>query len=126
MFVEQMRNDSPFQQNVADISDCAPGVNPPIRMSHISVWYAFIQMFLICTAEILVNPVIYQFASDAAPNQLMSIVQSFTLVSGRTLSNCITGLLSNAVFQRKLNQQTDKYWNMTNTTRPTEIALGEC
>ena len=84
-----MRNDSPFQQNVADISDCAPGVNPPIRMSHISVWYAFIQMFLI--AEILVDPDNYHFASEVSPNQLMSVLQPFNLVSGRTISNCITG-----------------------------------
>ena len=64
-----MRRDSPFQQNVAEISDCAPGVNPPIHMSDISAWYAFIPMFLIGFAEILVNPVICQFAFDTALNQ---------------------------------------------------------
>ena len=54
-----MRRDSPFQQTVAEISERAPDVNPPIHMSYISAWYAFIQMFLIGTAEILVNLVIY-------------------------------------------------------------------
>ena len=80
MSVEQMRRDSPFQQNVLEI-----------YMSDISVWYAFIQMFLTSTAEILDNPDNYHFASDVAPNQLMSVLQPFTLVSGRTISNCITG-----------------------------------
>ena len=54
----------------------------------------------------------------------MSIVQYFNLVAGGTFSNCITGPLSNAVFPRTFNQQTDKYWNMINNKGPTEIALG--
>ena len=91
----------------------------PFHMSDISAWYAFIQMFLISTAEILVNPEIYQFASDVAPNQLMSIVQSSNLVSGRTFSNCITGPLSNVVFL------IDKDWNMICNKGPTENGWDE-
>jgi len=47
-------------------------------------------MILTGIGEILVNPVIYSYAFDTAPERLRSIVQSLNLVAGGAISNAIT------------------------------------
>lgn len=114
--VEFLRRQAPFIEGDDGISKCAPGMSPPIHMSDISCFLAFVPMILTGIAEILVNPVVYQFAFESAPSQLMSVVQAFNLVVAGALSNCITGPLSNAIFPDNLNQPTDPHWSQSNTT----------
>merc|ERR1711907_335741 len=60
-------------------------------------------MLITGVAEILVNPVVYQFAFEQAPPQLMSVVQAFNLVVAGSFSNCITGPLAVLLFPDDLD-----------------------
>jgi len=84
------------------ISKCAPS-KLEIHMSEMSCFWAFIPMFITGIGEILVNPVVYEFAFAEAPSQLLSVVQAFNLVVAGSISNCITGPLSILVFPDNLN-----------------------
>merc|ERR1712093_942211 len=85
-----------------EISQCAPS-GKEIPMSNISCFWAFIPMILTGIAEILVNPVTYQFAFAEAPHQLLSVSQSFNLVVAGAISNCVTGPISNLLVKDNLN-----------------------
>jgi len=82
------------------LSQCA---SAGALMSNISCFWAFIPMFLTGIGEILVNPVVYEFAFAAAPNSLLSIVQAFNLVVAGSFSNCITGPLGELFVPVDLN-----------------------
>lgn len=84
------------------LSKCAPS-QLQIHMSDMSCFWAFIPMFITGIGEILVNPVVYEFAFAEAPSQLLSIVQAFNLVVAGSISNCITGPLSIWFFPDNLN-----------------------
>lgn len=84
------------------ISKCAPP-KLAIHMSDMSCFWVFIPMFITGIGEILVNPVVYEFAFAEAPSQLLSVVQAFNLVVAGSISNCITGPLSILVFPNNLN-----------------------
>lgn len=104
--IETVRRGSGFIPNspgtTDGVSKCAPG-SLEIHMSHMSCFWAFIPMFITGIGEILVNPVVYEFAFAEAPSQLLSIVQAFNLVVAGSISNCITGPLSILVFPDNLN-----------------------
>lgn len=72
-------------------------------MSNISCLWGFIPMIITGIAEILVNPVTYQFAFAEAPHQLISVSQSFNLVVAGAISNCVTGPISNLLVKDNLN-----------------------
>ena len=72
-------------------------------MSEMSCFWAFIPMLMTGIGEILVNPVVYEFAFAEAPSQIMSVVQAFNLIVAGSISNCITGPLSILVFPDNLN-----------------------
>lgn len=102
IFIEQVRRGRPFIDGKDDegISKCAAA---GIHMSDMSCFWAFIPMFITGIGEILVNPVVYEFAFSEAPPQLLSVVQAFNLVVAGSISNCITGPLSILVFPNNLN-----------------------
>jgi len=122
--VEYIRRQADFKLGVEGVSLCAPPIDPPIHMSNVSCFLAFIPMVITGIAEILVNPVIYQFAFIAAPPQLISVVQSFNLVVAGAISNAITGPLANAVFPTNLNQPQDPHWGQCNVTDT--VSHGDC
>merc|ERR1712203_356114 len=101
--VELMRRNADFIPGEEGIARCAASVVPPIHMSNISGFVAFIPMLITGIAEILVNPVVYQFAFTAAPSNLMSVVQAFNLIVAGAISNAITGPVSTAIFPNNLN-----------------------
>jgi dipeptide/tripeptide permease len=102
IILEDIRRTRGFVPGKDGISKCAPTVLK-IHMSEMSCFYAFIPMFMTGIGEILVNPVVYEFAFAEAPSQLLSVVQAFNLVVAGSISNCITGPLSIAVFPSNLN-----------------------
>merc|ERR1711988_1031109 len=97
IILEQVRRSKGFVPGDDGISKCAP-TDLKIHMSEMSCFWAFIPMLMTGIGEILVNPVVYEFAFAEAPSQLLSVVQAFNLVVAGSLSNCITGPLSIAVF----------------------------
>lgn len=100
--IEDIRRTKPFIKGPEGLSQCAPS-KLEIHMSDMSCFYAFIPMFMTGIGEILVNPVVYEFAFAEAPSQLLSVVQAFNLVVAGSISNCITGPLSILVFPNNLN-----------------------
>jgi len=100
--IEDIRRTKAFVPGPDGISKCAPS-SLQIHMSQMSCFYAFIPMFMTGIGEILVNPVVYEFAFAEAPSQLLSVVQAFNLVVAGSISNCITGPLSILVFPNNLN-----------------------
>jgi len=93
IIIEQIRKTRGFVPGPEGVSKCAP-TKLEIHMSEMSCLYAFIPMFITGIGEILVNPVVYEFAFAEAPSQLLSIVQAFNLVVAGSISNCITGPLA--------------------------------
>lgn len=116
--IEDIRQSRPFILGDEGISKCAAGnTNPPIHMTDMSCFYAFIPMMITGVAEILVNPVVYSFAFACAPTQVVSIVQAFNLVAAGAISNTMTGPLANAIFPNNFNTaKLTKYWNEQNIT----------
>lgn len=102
IIIEDVRRTKGFVPGAGGLSKCAP-TQLEIHMSEMSCFYAFIPMFMTGIGEILVNPVVYEFAFAEAPPQLLSIVQAFNLVVAGSISNCITGPLSILVFPSNLN-----------------------
>lgn len=102
IILEDVRRTKGFVKGDDGISKCAPPLLK-IHMSEMSCFWAFIPMFLTGIGEILVNPVVYEFAFAEAPSQLLSVVQAFNLVVAGSISNCITGPLSILVFPDNLN-----------------------
>lgn len=102
ILIESIRRTRPFIPGEFGVSQCAPGTLV-IHMSDMSCFWAFIPMFLTGIGEILVNPVVYEFAFSEAPSQLLSIVQAFNLVVAGSISNCVTGPMSIAFFPDNLN-----------------------
>jgi dipeptide/tripeptide permease len=102
IILEGIRRTRDFVPGDEGISKCAPSALE-IHMSKMSCFYAFIPMFMTGIGEILVNPVVYEFAFAEAPSQLLSVVQAFNLVVAGSISNCITGPLSILVFPDNLN-----------------------
>lgn len=100
--IEDIRRTKEFVPGDDGLSKCAPS-SLLIHMSEMSCFYAFIPMFMTGIGEILVNPVVYEFAFAEAPPQLLSVVQAFNLVVAGSISNCITGPLSILVFPNNLN-----------------------
>lgn len=102
IILEDIRRTRGFVPGPDGVSKCAPSALQ-IHMSKMSCFYAFIPMFMTGIGEILVNPVVYEFAFAEAPSQLLSVVQAFNLVVAGSISNCITGPLSILVFPDNLN-----------------------
>jgi dipeptide/tripeptide permease len=102
IILEDVRRTRGFVPGDDGVSKCAP-TKLKIHMSEMSCFYAFIPMFMTGIGEILVNPVVYEFAFAEAPSQLLSVVQAFNLVVAGSISNCITGPLSILVFPSNLN-----------------------
>jgi len=98
--IEVVRKGTDFIPGPFGVSGCA---GTKTQMSNISCFWAFIPMFITGIGEILVNPVVYEFAFAAAPNSLLSIVQAFNLVVAGSISNCITGPLGELFVPKNLN-----------------------
>jgi len=73
------------------LSKCSPGASLP--MTEMSAFWSLVPMALTGLGEILVNPVIYQYAFEEAPLSLRSVVQALNLVMAGSISNVITASL---------------------------------
>lgn len=104
--IEYVRATKGFVPGNAGLSKCAPS-GLDIHMSDMSCWWAFVPMMLTGFGEILVNPVIYQFAFERSPPQLMSFVQALNLVSQGAISNALTGPLTAKLLPDNLNYFSD-------------------
>merc|ERR1712216_1071067 len=74
------------------MSKCSPNASLP--MTDLSFFWAMIPMMLTGIGEILVNPLMYEFAFSESPPSLNSIVQALQLVTNGAVSNAITASLS--------------------------------
>jgi dipeptide/tripeptide permease len=68
------------------VSQCAP---PGVAMSTISAWWTFIPYWVTGMGEILVNPVIQEFAFDEVSSNLKSLLMGVTLV----VMGCVPGVI---------------------------------
>merc|ERR1712232_660189 len=69
------------------VSQCAPSGVP---MSDISAWWTFIPYWVTGMGEVLVNPVIQEFAFDEVSANLKSLLMGVTLV----VMGCVPSLIS--------------------------------
>merc|ERR1719410_1520887 len=82
--IEYVRATKPFTDKE---SNCAVR---GVYMSDMSFVWEFIPMMFTGLGEILVNPVIYQYAFVKAPPKLRSFLQGFNLVAGGAISGAVT------------------------------------
>lgn len=68
------------------VSQCGP---PGVALSAISAWWTFIPYWVTGMGEILVNPVIQEFAFDEVSPNLKSLLMGFTMV----VMGCVPGVI---------------------------------
>jgi len=73
------------------VSQCAPTGVP---MSAISAWWTFIPYWITGMGEILVNPVIQEFAFDEVSANLKSLLMGFTMVVMGCIPSVVSGSLA--------------------------------
>jgi len=76
-------------------SQCSPGGHIP--MSDMSAWWVIIPYFITGCGEVLVNPVVQEFAFDESSSKLRSFVMGFTLVAMGCVPSVITSVFSGFV-----------------------------
>jgi len=90
--------DSPDQYLV---SQCSPASSLP--MNAISGWWTFVPYFITGCGEVLVNPVVQEFAFDEVAPRLRSFMMGFALVTMGCTPSVITAVFSGFIPQ-DLNQ----------------------
>lgn len=65
-----------------------------LPMTSMSAWWMAIPYFLTGAGEILVNPVVQEFAYDECPAKLRSLMMGINLLAGGTVSSAITACLA--------------------------------
>lgn len=90
------------------LSQCSPNASLP--MTELSAFWTFVPMALTGIGEILVNPVIYQFVFDEAPQRLRSVVQALNLVVAGAVSNAVTAGLGPLVPENLNSGQLDYFY----------------
>merc|ERR1719265_460552 len=73
------------------VSQCGP---PGVAMSNISAWWTFIPYWVTGMGEILVNPIIQEFAFDEVSPNLKSLLMGVTMVVMGCIPSVISGSLS--------------------------------
>jgi len=76
-------------------SQCSPGGHIP--MSNMSAWWVVIPYFITGCGEVLVNPVLQEFAFDESSAKLKSFVMGFVLVAQGCVPSVITSAFSGFV-----------------------------
>merc|ERR1712151_898971 len=66
-------------------------------MSQMTGWWVFIPYFLTGCGEVLVNPILQEFAFDEVAPRLRSLMMGFTLVSMGCTPSVITSIFSGFV-----------------------------
>jgi len=77
------------------LSQCSPGGSLP--MSQMSGWWTFIPYFITGCGEVLVNPIVQEFAFDEVAPRLRSFMMGFTLVAMGCTPSVITAVFSGFV-----------------------------
>lgn len=77
------------------LSQCSPGGSLP--MSDMSGWWTFIPYFVTGCGEVLVNPVLQEFAFDEVAPRLRSLMMGFTLVAMGCTPSVITAIFAGFV-----------------------------
>merc|ERR1712176_1022796 len=77
------------------LSQCSPGGTLP--MSNMSGWWTFIPYFLTGVGEVMVNPVLQEFAFDEVAPRLRSLMMGFTLIAMGCVPSVITAVFSGFV-----------------------------
>merc|ERR1712176_295844 len=77
------------------LSQCSPGGSKP--MSDMSGWWTFIPYFITGCGEVLVNPIVQEFAFDEVEPRLRSLMMGFALVAMGCTPSCITAVFSGFV-----------------------------
>merc|ERR1712176_840085 len=77
------------------LSQCSPGGRLP--MSQMSGWWTFIPYFITGCGEVLVNPIVQEFAFDEVAPRLRSFMMGFTLVAMGCTPSVITAVFSGFV-----------------------------
>lgn len=89
----QNKTDPPEQLYL--LSQCSPGGRLP--MSQMSGWWTFIPYFITGCGEVLVNPIVQEFAFDEVAPRLRSFMMGFTLVAMGCTPSVITAVFSGFV-----------------------------
>merc|ERR1712093_854764 len=82
------------------VSLCAP-TNAP--MTAMSAWWTFVPFFLTGIGEIMVNPVIQEFAYDEVSPRLKSLLMGVTMVVMGCIPAVIGGAFAGFIPERNLN-----------------------
>jgi len=77
------------------LAACSPGGSKP--MSDMSGWWTFIPYFITGCGEVLVNPIVQEFAFDEVEPRLRSLMMGFALVAMGCTPSCITAVFSGFV-----------------------------
>lgn len=77
------------------LSQCSPGGSLP--MSAMSGWWTFIPFFVTGCGEVLVNPIVQEFAFDELAPRLRSLMMGCTLVAMGCTPSVITAVFSGFV-----------------------------
>jgi len=77
------------------LSQCSPGGALP--MSAMSGWWTFIPYFVTGCGEVLVNPILQEFAFDEVAPRLRSLMMGFTLVAMGCTPSVITAIFAGFV-----------------------------
>merc|ERR1712100_557681 len=77
------------------LAACSPGGSKP--MSDMSGWWTFIPYFITGCGEVLVNPIVQEFAFDEVEPRLRSLMMGFALVTMGCTPSVITAVFSGFV-----------------------------